>query len=114
MCDVCFAQFPSKSKVRYAHLCALQLAANYLCRHGDARDVRCTRCAFRFLSVVTNGRACACFLCAQLFKHLDETGHAVPLVQQPASGKVSKKELRRQRAATAKKEGRGFGGAVRG
>jgi hypothetical protein len=54
------------------------------------------------------------FVCVQLFKHLDETGHAVPLVQQPTSGKVSKKELRKQRAAAAKKEGRGFGGAVRG
>jgi hypothetical protein len=46
----------------------------------------------------------------QLFKHLEETGHAVPIVQT----QVSKKELRRKKAAASKKEGRGYGGAVRG
>ena len=52
----------------------------------------------------------------QLFKHLEEPGHASAAAKQAvqSASKAAKKELRRQKAAASKKEGRGFGGAVRG
>lgn len=47
----------------------------------------------------------------QLFKHLEDTGHAVPLAQQPV--KNGKKDQQAKKKAKPKREGRGFGGAVR-